>query len=164
MPRGIPNSKTDTTDLDVGQKTHIDMPGEGVIDRSAMREQAIESTDIVGASGADEYAKELAFYEEPVEIEIHESSDNDNPDPIVDLYCQGVPQRIIRGQAITVKRKYVQILTNARHVSMSTEARVDGDNVINRVNKRSALRYPFSVIHDANPRGRDWLRQALRAA
>lgn len=164
MPRGIPNSKTDTTDMDVGQKTHIDMPGEGIIDRSAMREQAIEQTDIVTASGVDDYAKELAFYEEPVEIEIHESSDRDNPDPIVDLYCQGVPQRIIRGQPITVKRKYVQILVNARHVSMSTETRVEGENVVNRVNKRSALRYPFSVIHDANPRGRDWLRQAMRAA
>lgn len=164
MPRGIPSSRTDTTDLDVGQKTHIDMPAEGLIDRSAMREQAVEPTDIVAASGVDEYAKELAFYEEPVEIEVHESSDRDNPDPIVDLYCQGVPQRIIRGQPIVVKRKYVQILANARQVSMSTEARVDNGEAINRVNKRSALRYPFSVIHDANPRGRDWLRQALRAA
>lgn len=164
MPRGIPNSRTDTTDLDVGQKTHIDMPGEGVIDRSALREKAVEETDIVTASGVDEYAKELAFYEEPVEIEIHESTDKNNPEPIIDLYCQGVPQRVIRGQPITVKRKYVQILCNARHVSMDTEVKMDGDNVINRVNKRSALRYPFSVIHDANPRGRDWLRQALRAA
>ena len=37
MPRGIPNSKLDTTNMDVGQKTHVDMPAEGLIDRSAMR-------------------------------------------------------------------------------------------------------------------------------
>ena len=39
MPRGIPNSKLDTTNMDVGQKTHVDMPAEGLIDRSAMRER-----------------------------------------------------------------------------------------------------------------------------
>lgn len=160
MPRGIPNSKTDTTNMDVGQKTHIDMPAEGVIDRSAMREEGIE---VVPAMAIDDYAADLAFMEEPVEIEVHESNDP-NAEPIVDLYCNGVPQRIVRGQPITVKRKYVQILAGARQVSMSTDTRVQGEDVINRVSKRSALRYPFSVVRDNNPKGRDWLRFALQAA
>ena len=160
MPRGIPNSKLDTTDLDVGQKTHIDIPGEGVIDRSAMREEGVE---IVPAAAMDGYATELAFMEEPVEVEVHESSDP-NAETIVDLYCNGVPQRIIRGQPITVKRKYVQILAGARQVSMSTDTRVEGENVVNRVSKRTALRYPFTVTRDDNRLGRDWLRKQLQAA
>ena len=47
---------------------------------------------------------------------------------------------------------------------MRTETRVEREHVVHRVNKRSALRYPFSVVHDANPRGRTWLREAMRAA
>lgn len=160
MPRGIPNSKIDTTELDVGQKTHIDIPGEGVLDRSALHEEGVH---VVPAAAIDGYASELAFMEEPVEIEVHESNDP-NAETVVDLYCNGIPQRIIRGQPITVKRKYVQILAGARQVSMSTETRVHGEEVINRVSKRSALRYPFSVTRDDNRRGRDWLRQQLQAA
>ena len=159
MARGIPN-KTDTTDMDVGQKTHIDIPGTGVIDRSALHEEGIE---VVPAVAVDSYAADLAFMEEPVEIEVHESNDP-NAEPIVDLYCNGIPQRIVRGQPIAVKRKYVQILAGARQVSMSTDTRVQGEDVINRVSKRSALRYPFSVIRDDNRRGRDWLRHALQSA
>lgn len=160
MTRGIPNKKIDAADMDVGQKTYIDMPGEGVIDRSAMREEGVE---VVPAMALDGYAADLAFMEEPVEIEVHESNDP-NAEPIVDLYCNGTPQRIIRGVPITVKRKYVQVLASARQVSMSTDTRVDGEQVVNRVNKRSALRYPFSVVRDDNRKGRDWLRAALQAA
>lgn len=159
MPRGIPN-KIDTNELDVGQKTHIDIPGEGIIDRSAIREEGI---DVVPAVALDSYAAELAFMEEPVEVEVHESNDP-NAETYVDLYCNGIPQRVKRGEPIVVKRKYVQILANARQVSMSTETRVQGEDVINRVSKRSALRYPFSVTRDDNRRGRDWLRQQLQAA
>lgn len=159
MARGIPN-KLDTADMDVGQKTHIDMPGTGVIDRSAMHEEGVE---VVPAVAMDGYAADLAFMEELVDVEVHESNDP-NAEPIVDLYCNGTPQRIVRGQPIAVKRKYVQILANARQVSMSTDTRVQGEDVINRVSKRSALRYPFSVVRDDNRRGRDWLRQALQSA
>ncbi len=159
MARGIPN-KLDTNELDVTKQSHIDMPAEGIIDRSAMREEGI---DVVQAYGLDDYAKDLAFMEELVDVEVHESTDP-NAEPIVDLYCNGTPQRFIRGQVQTVKRKYVQILANARQQSMTTTTKVDGDNVVNRINKHSALRYPFRVARDDNQRGRDWLRQALQAA
>lgn len=159
MARGIPN-KIDTNELDVGQKTHIDMPATGLIDRSAMREEGIE---VVVASGLNDYAKELAFMEELVEVEVHESIDP-NAEPVVDLYCNGVPQRFARGVPIAVKRKYVQILANSRPTSMTTTTKVDGDHVVNRINKHSAVRYPFRVVRDDNPRGNDWLRSALQAA
>ena len=47
---------------------------------------------------------------------------------------------------------------------MSTDTRVQGEDVINRVSKRSALRHPFSVVRDDNRKGRDWLRTVLQAA
>lgn len=159
MTRGIPKN-TDTNDLAIGQKTHIDMPGTGIIDRSALHEEGIE---VVTDAGIADYAKELAFMEELVEVEVHESTDP-NAEPVVDLYCNGIPQRFLRGVPIAVKRKYVQILADARQTSMTTVVKVDGENVINRINKHSALRYPFRVVRDDNPRGRDWLRAALQAA
>lgn len=160
MTRGIPTKKQDTTEMEVGQHTHIDMPGEGIIDRSAMREEGIE---VVTGVKLDDYAASLAFMEELIEVEVHESTDP-NAMPIIDVYCQGVPQRFVRGMRQTVKRKFVQILCDARQQSLRTTTKVDGEGVVNRIDKHSALRYPFSVTHDANRAGRDWLRAALQAA
>lgn len=160
MNRGIPAKKIDTNEVDVGQKSHIDVPATGILDRSALHEEGIE---VVQSAGIDEYAKELAFMEELVEVEVHESTDP-NAEPVVDLYCNGIVQRIIRGVPISVKRKYVQILANARQTSMTTTVKVDGDNVVNRINKHTAARYPFRVLRDDNPKGRDWLRGALQSA
>ena len=160
MARGIPNSKTDSNDLYTAQNSHIDMPTEGIIDRSALREDGIE---VVPADGLSDYARELAFMEELVEVEVHESTDP-NAELIVDLYCNGTPQRFIRGQAQTVKRKFVQILAQTRPTAVTSSVRKEGDQVFNRVNKHTAMRYPFRVVRDDNPRGRDWLRQVLQAA
>jgi hypothetical protein len=159
MPRGIPN-RLDTDEMDVGQHTHIDMPAEGLLDRSAMHEDGIE---IVQNIQLDGYAAELAFMEEKIEVEVHESTD-DNAQPIVDVYCQGIAQRFIRGQRQTVKRKFVNILADARQTSLRTSTQINGDTVVNRIDKHSALRFPFSVTRDDNPKGRDWLRQQLKAA
>lgn len=159
MTRGIPK-RTDTDEMDVGQHTHIDMPAEGVIDRSAMHEEGIEIVQNVKLDG---YAAELAFMEEKIEIEVHESTDQ-NAQSMVDVYCNGVPQRFIRGQRQVVKRKFVSILADARQTSMKTTIQVQGEDAVNRIDKHSALRFPFSVMRDDNPKGRDWLRLKLQAA
>ena len=107
----------------------------------------------------DDYARELAFMEEVVEVLVHESTE-ENPDLIVDVYCNGVPQRFIRGIPVKVKRKFVEILSNARTERMKTNVVREGDNVYNRINKHTALRYPFQMT-DTNPRGQAWLRGLL---
>lgn len=148
--------RIDTSELDTSKKKTVD-DGRGVIDRSAINDEPL---DIVGAAGAGEYARELAFFEELVEVEVHESTDP-NAEPIVDLYCNGVSQRFIRGVPQVVKRKYVQILATAKPQTISTKTAVEGDNVVNRITRHAALRYPFRVIRDDNPKGADWLRQTL---
>jgi hypothetical protein len=79
------------------------------------------------------------------------------PDMVVDVYCNGVPQRFIRGVPVQVKRKFVEVLANARIQNMKTNVVREGDNVYNRVDKHTSLRYPFQMI-DSNPRGNAWLR------
>lgn len=149
-----------TDDMQVGQETHIDIPAEGLIDRSAIHEDGIE---IVEGVALDDYARELAFMEELIEVEMHESTDP-NAQPIEDIYCNGLCQRFVRGRPQVVKRKYVQALASLRQVSFRSDARVEGEEVVNRLHRNSALRYPFSVVRDDNRRGRDWLRRALQSA
>lgn len=96
-------------------------------------------------------------------VMVHESTD-ENAQPIVDVYCNGIPQRFVRGVEQVVKRKFVQILANARTTNVRTRTGVEGGNVINQITRHTAVRYPFSVIEDRNPRGAAWLREALASA
>jgi hypothetical protein len=155
MPRGIPKMKTEAADI--AQPKALDMPTTGPLAGMVRTDQEIVIVNEMPEM--DEYAKKLAFMEEPVEVLVHESTE-ENPDLIVDLYCNGVPQRFIRGVPVTVKRKYVEILANARTERMKTNVVREGDAVYNRVNKHSALRYPFQMT-DPNPRGQDWLKGLL---
>ena len=144
----------------LAQPNALDMPTTGPLSQMVRADQ-----DIVIAQDMptmDDYAKELAFMEEIVEVMVHESQE-ENPDLIVDVYCNGVPQRFIRGIPIKVKRKYVEILANARTERMKTNVVREGDNVYNRINKHTALRYPFNM-NDENPRGQAWLRGLLGKA
>lgn len=160
MTRGVRNTGIEAAEQQIGQKTYVDMAGQGDARSLDLSEQGVE---LVDGPALGDYAAELAFMEEPVEVIVHESNDP-NAEPLVDLYCNGVPQRLIRGEPQTIKRKYVQILADARQVSMNTVTRKDGENVINRINKHSALRYPFSVQLDRNPKGREWLKKILATA
>lgn len=161
MARGIPNKPAlDTRDEVVGQQTYVDMPQDVAAKDLDLSEKGAE---IIQASVIDDYVAELAFMEEPVLVEILESQDP-NAEPVVDVYCQGIPCWMVRGQVHQIKRKFLQILAGARQTSIKTDVRVDGDTVVNRVNKHSALRYPFQVHEDKNPKGREWLRKVLASA
>ena len=160
MPRGIPNKTTSSEDNKVGQDKALLMPTSGPLSEMIRTDQQIEVVD--GPSLGD-YAAELAFNEEFVDVVVHEST-NPNDQMLVDLYCNGTPQRFIRGATQKVRRKFVAILAQARQTSIKTTAAVNGEETVNRIDKHTAVRYPFSVVNDPNPRGRDWLRQMLAAA
>lgn len=157
MPRGIPNSRFQ--DAEVSQTSHIDMPTTGEIE-SLLKPEEVQ---VVSAAGLDDYAAELAFMEEKIDVIVHESTDK-NAEQVVDVYCNGTPQRFIRGQVQSVKRKYVQILADARQTSLQTRTVTQGEDVYNRIDRHTALRYPFSVANDPNPKGAQWLKRALQAA
>lgn len=136
----------------------IEMPVEG----SVTREDLLD-TGISDVQRDKKQLDEMAFMEEPMRVMVHESAD-ENAQPIVDIYCNGTPQRFIRGVDQVVKRKFVQILINARTTNIKTRTGVEGGNVINQLTRHTAVRYPFSVIEDRNPRGAAWLRDALANA
>lgn len=156
MPRW-PNKTIETEEQSIAQSRPLDVPVEGSLDGLVRVDQEIVIAD---SPQLDDYAAQLAFMEEYVDVVVHESTDP-NAEPIVDVYCNGTPQRFIRGVNQKVKRKFVEILANARQTSIKTNVRNEGDNVYNRIDKHTALRYPFAM-QDPNPKGQAWLKALLQ--
>ncbi len=101
-----------------------------------------------------------AFMNEIVTVIVHQDqSDNsvENPCPNVN----GLNQPFIRGKEQNVKRKYVEALARCRVTKYETKV-PDASKPENiQMIERSALVYPFSVLHDPNPIGREWLKAIL---
>lgn len=156
---GRPRKMIDTQEQTIAQARPLDIPVEGSLDNLVRVDQEIIKVE----SGLNkDYADQLAFMEEVVDVVVHESTDQ-NAEAIVDVYCNGVPQRFIRGVNQKVKRKFVEILANARQTSLKTKVHQDSENVYNRIDKHTALRYPFSM-QDPNPKGQVWLKNLLASS
>ena len=133
--------------------------------------EAPEIDIVPGATGAakaqgglSKHAQELIFNEEVIEVMVHETTDENAENPIFTA-CNGTPQYFYRGVPQQVKRKFVAILASCKEHTVSTPEYTQGDGSrATAIRRTSSLKYPFSVIHDPNPRGADWLRSLLRAA
>lgn len=123
-------------------------------------EQVIE----VQTSFEKSHADEMKFLEENMEVLVHESTDR-AAEPIVEVWVNGTAQRFIRGKPQVCKRKYVGVLASAKETSVATNEAVNqlGER-FTRIDRHTALKYPFSVINDPNPRGADWLKGILKSA
>lgn len=103
-------------------------------------------------------AELLAFNEEVLTVQVHETNDP-LAEPLPQVIVDGRSQFFQRGVEMHVKRKYVEVLARAKRTTYSQVEQPGGDykNV-----PHSALRYPFSVIHDpAGDKGRAWLKAVL---
>lgn len=123
-----------------------------------------------------DYLAQLAFMEEPVTVSISDNSGTKHPATHVPCFVNGKGAEILLngkwvefkngyipiGPQLVMKRKYVEILVRSRSDLIETDA--DDANVEhpeNRIIRRNRDNYPLSIIHDANPRGHQWL-QAVR--
>jgi hypothetical protein len=101
-----------------------------------------------------------AFMNEVLTVVVHaDTSDNavENPCPNVN----GLNQPFIRGQEQKVKRKYVEALSRSR-ITRYVQQTPDPSKPENvQMLERTALYFPFSVLHDPNPKGREWLKAIL---
>ncbi|GAA0586733.1 hypothetical protein ACFQH5_20210 [Halomonas salifodinae] len=108
-------------------------------------------------------AEILKFMEEPVTVEISEVSD-ENADHGFIIHVNGKSEPFRQGERKTVKRYFVEGLARAKRTGYKNQLVVDpvtGDQEYEYPSK-TGLRYPFSVVHDPNPRGADWLKAVLR--
>lgn len=106
--------------------------------------------------------KEEAFFNELVTIVVQATgAENEAPDFILNV--NGMSQPIFRDVEITLKRKFVEVLARCKETKFTPLA-ADMNNPLstNIPRGRTGATYPFTVIEDKNPIGREWLR-AVRA-
>lgn len=146
------------------QKVGQDKPR--VMKSTGPAKQSLEaaSIEVVDKPVDKVWADQMAFNEEVIKVLVHESTDK-NAEAIVEVFNGGIPQRFLRGQEQDVKRKFVEVLARAKMTTFTQEKYKDGDGVdsVKQV-PHTALRYPFSVVNDPNPRGKDWLKAVLAEA
>ena len=161
MPRW-PDKELNAAEMFEGQEKSAVMPTTGSIASTIDEVRLVEP---VHTDGVDKvYADALAFMEEKVTVMIHEDADPNAENP-VQVACNGTNQFFLRGQAQDVRRKYVEILARAKRTRISTPEITDGSGArTNGLRSASSLRYPFSVLHDSNPKGPAWLKSVLSEA
>ena len=108
-------------------------------------------------------AEMLRFMEEPVRVRIHTTNEK-HADPNFSISVNGKTEVFFRGHDKVVPRYIVEGLARAKPVHYESEERRADEGFENRYRypARRGLRYPFEVIEDRNPRGRDWLKGVLQ--
>lgn len=159
---------TDALDQPITQPADITLPASGSIE--GVRDTVIEP--VGDLSNFTSKAEALKFNEELLDVIIAEASDGaTNPEPYVYLAVNGrgpMPNGepwVPRGVPVKMARKYVERLCRAKPVAIRTVEAKDFDGSMTMKIKRSAaLKYPFTVMSDPNPRGAQWLRDLMAQA
>lgn len=100
-----------------------------------------------------------AFMNEPVTILVHPASEEGQLE-VLTPSVNGVNQPIIRGQEITVKRKFVEALARCRTTKYDQIIDpIDRSNI--QMRERTVVSYPFSIMADKNPKGAAWIKGIL---
>lgn len=151
----------DTNELDTTSTAETVLPTRGRIKREKVDSDLISEVEVVSAYAMNDKAARLAFMEEVLDVMVHESADPNAEDP-VHVAVNGVNQFFRRGQVQSVKRKYVGVLAQSKQSNINTREVLDRDgNKTTAIGKHTALKYPFSVVRDENPKGASWLKQVL---
>lgn len=120
-------------------------------------ERDIEIVDRV--IGMDKLEAEK-FMQEPVTVSVYETNDPNEPD-VVYTAVNGRTQHFLRGQVQTVKRMFVEVLARAKKTTYTQDLDYRMGEQMNAMRPHKALKYPFTVIEDKNPKGAEWLRNIL---
>ena len=112
---------------------------------------------------AGDYAAALAFNEEPVTILLHRGREKNAPTAEM-VGVNGVIKWIPVDTPVKIERKFVENLARAQPININTRSgESDGDDLaFNHVQRSLSSLVSFSVLEDANPRGREWLTRVMR--
>lgn len=117
--------------------------------------QTVAETKDLAKLVADE-----AFMNEMVVIEV---ADSQNPDdaPNFVVNVNGTNMPIPRGRPVMLKRKYVEVLARNKQTTFKqiTPNPSEPDKTI--MVPKTVFGYPFQLVEDKNPRGREWLKHVM---
>lgn len=146
----------DTDDHRAGQDIARNIPSTG-----KARVEAEGRVQVVDRVVDSEWAKNMKFNEDVLTIIVHDSTDP-NADPVPYVINDGRRQAFARGEEQQVKRKYVEVLARMKVTTQKQVRYKDSQNIdAIKMVPHTALRFPFTVIADPSPRGKDWLKAVL---
>lgn len=153
-PVQITREQAHSADLPIRQLRPID---EGRVEEVIVSTEKVLDLD---------YAAQLAFNEEPVEILLHRGQEKYAPE-LYDFSIQGRTWWVRVETRTVVPRKVVEVIARAQPYDVTTEtsqiANLDANApVINRVHRTQRARFAFAVLRDPNPRGAAWLAKVMR--
>ena len=134
----------------------VDVPKIEVMDDTASVEPIAE-TDIAVLARDEKFMAEL------VKIRIASTTDQNAP-PFATVIVNDVTNRvqIPRGVPVYVRRMHLEVLARMRETRFTQPARNPYDpEPGNQLIPHHAWAYPFEVIEDKNPRGREWLERLM---
>ena len=159
----------ESTNFDMGQKPDIDM--------GLDKEPKVPPIESIHAEALNDGNLEaLKFNEEPVEVMVYPSSEENAPKAIecwvngkgAELFNDGKWHTIGAipvGFNVITRRKYAEVLLKARRDKITTSH--DGTEVErpnNRVIRGSSAVANIQIVTDNNPRGMEWLRRCMAQA
>lgn len=119
--------------------------------------EPVAEANVAGAADLE------AFMNEVLTIMVFEDNAEGSL-PTAEPIVKGMKQIIVRGVNSKVKRKYVEALARSRTTKYDQVQRDMMDPSSRFMRPKAKISYPFSVIHDPNPRGREWLKAILAEA
>ena len=145
----------DTRDHEIGQNRVAIMPVTGDAEMDQGEIEVIERPQPKAKLDL------LCFMDEMVVVMVHTSPEK-FAEPLVQVWNDGRHQLFPRGQEVTCKRKFVEVLARAKPTNFRNEEYIDADgNKSVRWPSSQSLKYPFTVIRDDNPNGAAWLKALL---
>ena len=160
----------DSTQFEMGQKPPIDL-GEAVPGAKPPEVPAIEA--IHADALVDGRAEALAFNEEPVEVMIYPSSEENAPLTVpcwvngrgAEVFLNGkwtVMGHLPVGVKLITRRKYAEVLLRAKRDKISTEHQgTEVERPTNRVSRISSAVANIQIVNDRNPKGIEWVRRCM---
>lgn len=155
-PVALRGREIESADLEGGERPPID-------DAEDLASDIIVTDE---AKLAKDYADELAFMAEPVEILLHRGREKFSPN-VHDFYVNGKALWVPVETPTWVPRCYVEVMARAQPYDVRTEVIKNEDKgpdapVTNRVHRSQSSLHHFSVLNDRNPRGAAWLAKVMR--
>ena len=133
-----------------------------------LREAGIDASDIeiVAAKDMVSQAQMEKFMNEKVIVEVEADPEDENAPVFVYVGHNGVSQYIKRGEAQTIKRKFLYAALVAKRVKMACAFGKDGGgNEFNRLTPNAAMTHRIHLVQDNNPQGgMRWVQSVMRSA
>lgn len=101
-----------------------------------------------------------AFMEEVVVVLVHETTDENQPPNIV-MSVNNIHQPIFRGVQTPMRRKFLEVLARCKESKFSQHTVNPNEPDRIELRERTVHAYPFSVLHDPNPKGAAWLQAVI---